>query len=522
MYSNGVIATFNEDEPTARALVVEGESIVAVGSEEYCREVAGTDAQRIDLDGGYVYPGFTDCHTHLANTAREMTMVDLRASRSYEGALAEIRRFCANRPEGQWILGGRWAHNRWTAPHWPHRRELDVATGGRPTALSSLDGHSIWVNTAALTFLGIDSDTPDPVGGQIVRDEDGTPTGVLKETAIERARALWSTHHDIDLGSCLPAAMERALAGGLTSVHDFDGVDAIEAFGDLRDAGVLPLRVFKSVPVPHLPTAITDGWRTGGGDHWLRQGPVKIFADGALGSRTAWMKASYRDEPGNHGLTRTPIEGMDELIRLAAEHGIASAVHAIGDEANSAVLALLGQHPTDDRGRRLRHRIEHAQHLDHADLKLFAPLGVIASMQPTHCTDDMHMVEDAVPSGSLSYPWRSLIDTGASVAFGSDAPIGALEPLQGIHAAVSRQDAEGRPASGFQPEQRITVIEAIHAYTAAAAYASGEEQLKGRLAAGQLADFIVLSDDLLHAEPSRIPQLQVHRTVVGGRTRWTS
>ncbi|WP_426243076.1 amidohydrolase [Nocardioides sp. LHG3406-4] len=522
MYFNGVIATFDGVQRTARALVVEGESIVAVGSEEHCREIAGRDAQRIDLDGGFVYPGFTDCHTHLANAAREATMVDLRTSRSYEEALAEIRRFSADRPEGQWILGGRWAHNRWTTPHWPHRRELDIATGGRPAALSTLDGHSIWVNTAALALLGIDADTPDPVGGEIVRDEDGTPTGVLKETAIERARSLWSTHHDVDLRACLPLAIERALAGGLTSVHDFDGVDAIEAFGDLRDAGQLPLRVFKSVPVPYLRTAITDGWRTGGGDHWLRQGPVKIFADGALGSRTAWMKAGYLDEPGNHGLTRTPVDDMDELIRLAAEHGIASAVHAIGDEANSSVLALLARHPTDDRGQRLRHRIEHAQHLDHAALTSFAPLGVIASMQPTHCTDDMHMVEDAVPAASLSYPWRSLIDTGATVAFGSDAPIGALEPLQGIHAAVSRQDTEGRPADGFQPEQRITVTEAIHAYTAAAAYASGEEQVKGRLAVGQLADFVVLSDDLLRADPSLIPKLQVHRTVVGGQTRWTS
>jgi len=502
-------------------LVAEDGVIVAVGDLDECTAAAGASAERVDLEGGYVYPGFTDSHVHLANAAREMTMVDLRSATSYEQALDDVAHFARNCGPDDWILGGRWSHHGWTPVQWPHRSGLDVATQGRPAALASLDGHSIWANSAALARLGIDARTPDPVGGRIMRDETGEPTGILQERATEAARQLWATQGDTDLHMLLPAAFERALSAGLTSIHDFDGVDAIEAFSALHADGRLPLRVLKSVPVAHLETAIAAGWRTGRGDTWLRQGAVKIFADGALGSRSAAMIRAYRDEPGNRGIVRTPPDEIAAITELAGRHGIAAAIHAIGDQANRIVLDVFEQQQ-DLGGHSLRHRVEHAQHVAEEDLIRFARLGVIASMQPAHCVDDMDMVVDALAPEVLSYPWRTLLDDGATLAFGSDAPVGPLDPLLGIHAAVSRQDLHALPPSGFQPHERITVTEALRAYTAGPAWASGEENVKGRLAVGMLADFVVLSDDVISTDVHMIPKIQVHRTVVAGTSQWTS
>jgi predicted amidohydrolase YtcJ len=522
LYTNAQITTLDTAMPEAEALVAEDGRILEIGGAERCRYAAGPRAEVIDLEGGFVYPGFGDGHVHLASYAREMAMVDLRKTTSYGEALQEVARFAEGCRPGQWILGGRWAQDQWSPGRPPHREQLDAVTGGRPAALASLDGHSVWANTAALTHLGIRRETTDPVGGRIVRDPDGEPTGVLQETAAEPARQLWSSQAAGDLRTLLRAAFDHALAGGITSIHDFDQVDAIDAYTGLRADDRLPLRVFKSVPAHHLETAITSGWRTGAGDSRLRQGPVKIFADGALGSRSAAMINGYRDDPANHGIVRTPPEEIESLVELAGAHGIAAAIHAIGDQANRTALSAFERFRAGHPGSGLRQRIEHAQHLSGEDLARFADLGVIASMQPSHCADDMTMAGQAVSPGTYSYPWRTLLDCGARLVFGSDAPVSALEPLAGIHAAVSRQNAAGLPPEGFQPEQRITVAEALHAYTAGPAWASGEEGVKGRLCIDMLADFVVLSDDLLRCEPSRIPHLRVHRTIVGGRVAWTS
>ena len=321
------------------------------------------------------------------------------------------------------------------------------------------------------------------------------------------------------LPDLLERAFERALALGLTAIHDFDGVDAIGAYEAFRADEALPFRVYKTVPVTALDWAIETGWRTGDGDVWFRRGPVKLFGDGAIGSRSAAMLRPYLDEPGNTGIEWTSPEDLLRHASRAAGAGIATATHAIGDRANRNVLDML-----ERLGPRagMRHRIEHAQHLAGADVARLQRLGVIAAMQPIHCTCDMELVEAVLPGDELaSYAWRRLLDLGTTVVFGSDAPIESLDPLAGIHAAVTRQRADGTPPGGFQPSERIAAEEALRAYTEGAAYASGDERERGRLQAGMLADFVVLSEDLLAIPPDRIPEVRVLHTVVGGRVRWS-
>ncbi|MDF2711718.1 MAG: putative secreted protein [Nonomuraea muscovyensis] len=515
IFRNAVIHSGDGAKPPVQALAVKGETVLAAGDESEVRAAAGRSAEVVDLEGAAVIPGLYDAHIHTANYARGLSEVDLRGVRSLEAALARISEHASRLEPGAWLSGGRWNSNTWERPVQPDRYALDSVCPDRPVALPSVDGHTTWANSLALRMMGIDRGTPDPVGGQIVKDADGEPTGILRESAAYPLRDLMTSG---DLSAMLRVAQEELLALGLTSVHDIDGEDCRAAYLELRAAGELKLRVHKAIPRDHLEAAIAEGRRTGQGDDWFRTGPVKLFSDGALGSHTCHMSEPFAGTPGNAGIAVTPYPELVRLIGAASAAGIAVATHAIGDLANHLVINAY-----EAAGSRavLRHRIEHAQHLRPADIKRMAGLGVVASMQPVHCTSDLDLVSSLLGERDLaSYAWRAMLDSGVALAFGSDAPVEHPNPFAALHAAVTRTRPDGRPPGGWQPEQRLSFGEALRAHTFGSAYAAGEERRKGALAEGMLADFLALDTDPF-AEPSdALLRTKVLTTVVGGEIRW--
>lgn len=529
LYVNATFYTQWSRQATASALLVRGERILAIGTPEELRPHITGAVSTIDLERSTVIPGLTDSHIHTGNFARETAALDLRGTRSIDHALERIRAYAETLPADAWILGGRWDFNAWEHPIQPDRHVLDSVTGGRLAALPSIDGHTLWANTLALAAAGIDAHTHDPIGGEIVRSADGIPTGILRENARNALIGLSQGFVGADFNSQLAEAQRRLLAVGLTGVHDFDGEDVLAGFQDFRTDGELHIRVHKAIPMAALDQAISCGKTTGDGDAWLRTGPVKLFSDGALGSHTCHMNEAFPGGEDNTGIEVLPYHDLLTLVRRAAGAGIAVATHAIGDRANQMVLdayqdlitSPLNSATSDhELPSRLRHRIEHAQHLCPSDVQRMADLGVVPSMQPTHCTTDAPLASTLLAERNLaSYAWRSLIDAGAHPAFGSDCPVELPNPLHGIHAAVTRQDPMGKPDNGWQPSERISVAEAIAAYTVGAAYASGEESHKGRLRPGMLADFTVLGADPYLVTPSELRNVPVVATAVGGAIR---
>lgn len=515
VFRNAAIRTGDSGNPLAEAMAVDGDRLLAVGGESEVRAAAGRRAELIDLAGAAVLPGLYDAHIHTAQYAQSLGAVDLRGARCLDEALSMVAAHAARLAPGAWLFGGRWNSNTWDPPAQPDRYALDSVCPELPVALPSVDGHTVWANSAALRLAGIDASTPDPVGGEIVRDASGEPNGILREVASDPLRDLMVSP---DLRDLLRNGQEQLLALGLTSVHDIDGEDCRAAYLALRDLGELKLRVHKAIPMVHLEAAIAEGRRTGQGDDWIRTGPVKIFSDGALGSHTCHMSKSFAGEHDNVGIAVTPYEDLVKLFTRAAGAGIAVATHAIGDRANHLVIdayEAVGRTPG------LRHRIEHAQHLRPDDLGRMASLGVVASMQPVHCTSDIDLVDSLLAGHDLaSYAWRGMLDAGVAVAFGSDAPVESPNPFAALHAAVTRARPDGTPAGGWQPEQRLSMAEAVTAHTLGAAYAAGEEDRKGILAPGKLADFIAVDTDPYRESPEAVLHTKVLTTVVGGEVRW--
>lgn len=521
LFTNAAIHTLNPREPRASALLVEDGIIVAVGSEAELRAHAPIGTRTHDLDNTVVIPGFTDSHIHTATLARAMHEVDLRYVGSVEEALAGVAAVEPQYGDGEWIFGGWWDFNKWQVPVQPDRRGLDAVCPRNPVALTSADGHTVWANGRALQVLGITRTTPDPAGGEIVRDANGEATGILRESAVYPVRRLAASGLSGNLAEQLRKAQGYLLSLGVTGVHDIDGADALEACTRLREEGALALRVNKLLAQDDLETAIRNGIRTGQGDSWIRHGAVKIFADGAVGSHTCHMGEPF---PGgnNHGMEVTTYPEMLSLATRAASAGIAVAVHAIGDRANHLVLNALTEVQCLTSRHGLRHRLEHVQFLLPADVPRVAALGVVASMQPQHCPSDMPILGMLEGRNLASYAWRSLLDAGATVAFGSDSPVEIPNPFHGIHAALTRTTEEGNPEGGWEPHERISLAETLNAYCVAPAYASGEENLKGMLKPGMLADFTVLDTDIFAVSPAEIRETKVRMTVTDGLVRYTS
>ncbi len=530
LYRHPRIWTGDPAVPWATGLLTDGEKIVAAGVAKDLATHTAPD-EIVDLPGAIVIPGLHDAHIHTASLARDLAGLDLRAALSLTEVLSLVHGPAATLPPDAWLFGSGWNVNSWVDSEPPDRRALDSVTGDRRTALFSLDGHTMWANSAALRAAGITRDTPDPAGGRIERDEMGDPTGILRERAAQPLIDLQCGEAGGALEPLLLRCQQVLLSVGLTSITDIDGDDARAAYRSMHDAGRLSLRVTKSIPLTALDEAIAQGTVTGEGDDWMRVGPLKLFGDGALGSHTSHMSRDFVGDEGNRGIARLDMEEIAGLTRRALRAGIAVATHAIGDRANASVLdayeKVLAEAPTG-----LRLRVEHAQHIQPCDVSRFGRLGVVPSMQPAHCTSDIDLVDELLDGHDLiSYGWRSLLEAGATLAFGSDAPFGPDSPVKepspmfALYAAVTRTRPDGSPDGGWQPRERLTMAEALTAHTAGPAYANGEERHKGTLSAGRLADFVALDTDILDRqviehETERIHHARALMTVVGGRIRW--
>ena len=510
------IWTGDPSSPWTDALLVEDGRIISVGGDAH----EGGAAEKIDLPGVLVMPGLHDAHIHTEWVARDLAEVDLREAHSLEEALGLIRDHVASSPAGRPLSSGRWNSNRWAVPVQPDRRALDSVTGNRVAVLDSVDGHTVWTNSLALQRAGITRDTPDPVGGEIVRDAEGEPTGILRESAQRLVDPLIEGPDAEPLRPLLERCQDWLLSVGLTSITDIDGEDARVAYLAMRQDGALQLRVTKCVRDGDLELAISEGRRSGQGDDRFRVGPVKFFSDGALGSHTAHMTEPYVGSMAGHetcGIAVTPYPVLLERIRMCLDAGLDVITHAIGDEANRLVLDAF--QVMREEGYHGLLRIEHAQHVRPVDIPRFRSLDVAASMQPSHCTADHELADDIVgPRRLASYAWRSFLDAGVRVAFGSDAPVEDPNPFYGLHAAVTRRRADGHPIGGWRPEERITLDEAVHAHTVVAHESVGRHDV-GRLSPGQLADLICIDHDiwgLESADPMSIRDTQVLQTWVGG------
>lgn len=510
--------------PLARATAVRDGRFFYVGDEDGARAALGggrgpNAPEVIDLQGRCVLPGLTDAHLHFKWYAEALASVDVEVP-TLEEAAARVAARAASLAPGAWVTGSGWNHNVWGDGSLPDLRPLDRASPRNPVCLEAKNGHALWVNSLALEAAGIRLDTPDPEGGQIAHGRDGVPSGVLLENAMRLVQAVIPRPTPAELAALMKNAQAAAHAVGLTGIHDFDSTLAFEAFQEMERTGSLTLRVVKGIPHEQLSAALSLGMKSGFGSELLRMGPLKMFADGALGPQTAWMIAPY-EGTWSTGIPRLTPEQAQEDIRRANHAGISCAVHAIGDAACRVVLdayeKAAGGLPAGAPG--LRNRIEHVQLLHPDDVGRFARLGVIASMQPLHATSDMLISERYWGSRSAgAYAWKSLLDSGAALAFGSDCPVEACNPMAGIHAAVTRRRADGSPGpQGWRPEQKITLEQAVRAYTVGAAYAAGRESELGSIEKGKLADLTVLNGDIYAIDPHEIRNVKPVLVIVGGR-----
>ncbi len=525
--TNGKIYTMDPAQPFVTALAIRDGKILVAGSDSVVRDALSraTGENVIDLNGACVLPGLTDSHIHLMHFSKGLQQVQAETPTLPE-VLAAVAGFAQRKPAGAWITGFGWNHNVWGG-EFPTAACLDLVAPEHPVALIAKSGHACWVNSLVLQLAQITAETADPPSGKIVRDGNGNPTGVLLEEAMDLVYRLMPVVSTEEAAEALRQGLAAAHRAGLTCVHDMDGVDCFLGLQILRGAGQLTLRVIKSIPLAHLDEAVGMGVRTGFGDDWLRIGGVKMFTDGALGPRTAWMLEGFDSEPANTGISATPIEDIRAAVLKANAHGLAAAIHAIGDRANREVLNIYTEARDAAVGAGsprpyLRNRIEHVQLLHPDDAGRLAELGVIASMQPLHATSDMHIAEQHWGKRSAGgYTLRTQQERGAVLALGSDCPVETLEPLAGIHAAVTRRRADGTPGpEGWYPEQRLTIEQAVRGYTAGPAYAAGMEDRLGSLTPGKWADLTILDQDIFTIDPMEILNTRVLATLTAGRFAW--
>jgi predicted amidohydrolase YtcJ len=524
IFVGGTIYTANPTQPKAEALAIAGDRILRVGTRQDIEALRGASARVVDLAGATVVPGLEDAHGHVASLGTGLSQVDLTDSPDVAHVASLVAARAEHTPAGHWIEGFGWDQNRWPVKTWPTAADLDTVSGAHPVALQRIDGHATWVNSQAMSLARITKTTPDPAGGRLIRDASGAPTGVLVDGAQSLVERVMPNPTPEELEASILAADRELSRVGLTMVHDAGASSAtIAAYQRLVAAHRLNTRLY--VMISNSPETTRE---------WFARGPlvdpsqrlnvraVKMFADGALGSRGAALLADYSDEAGNRGLLVTAPEALEATTKAAVRAGFQPCTHAIGDRANREMLDIYQRVEGEVSGMRaLRPRIEHAQILASADVPRFAALGVIASMQPTHCTSDMPWAParlGAVRVAEEAYVWQKLLKSGARFAAGSDFPVERPDPLPGFYAAITRQDRTGQPPEGWAPDQRLTRDEALAAFTIGAAYAAHAERDLGSLEAGKLADFVVLSRDIMTVPPAEILTTTVLETVVGGVT----
>ena len=480
--------------------------------------LVGSDTRVIDLRRCAVVAGFVDAHIHFGSFALSRREVDLNGAATLEDGLQLLRTTAAAVPRTKWLRGRGWDRNRWR--RLPTAAELDAVVGNRPAVLASHDGHSVWLSSAALRATGIDRHTPDPPGGVIDRDSSGEPSGVVFETAQELIQHhIPRPTHD-ELTDALKQALPVAAAAGITGIHNMEGAHSRAAFEALERAQELTLRVFHGVARGELQDARLRGLRTGAGSDLLRTGPLKLFADGALGSRTAYLLEPYAGRNDNYrGVATLQPEEIEDALRMAADAELDCAIHAIGDAAIRGVLDTYERtlHSAPALVQR-QLRIEHAQLVDPLDVPRFAKLNVIASMQPIHAAADWHAADAHWGTRARhSYGWRALLDAGATLAFGTDAPVERIEPMLSMHAAITRTDLNGEPVGGWYPAQRISLAEALYAYTVGSALAGRAMDRRGSIEIGKDADLVVLEPDPFSVAREAVRDTRVVLTMVGGR-----
>lgn len=520
-FINGKIYTVNENLPVAQAVFVEVNKIKFVGSNEEVKKLIDSGTKVIDLQGKLMLPGFIDNHVHFIGGGFYLLGIDLRPATSTTEFKNILKNYSANNPD-RWITGGNWDHEKWETKNLPTKEMIDEVVSNQPVFVDRLDGHMGVANSYALKLAGITKDTQSPDGGLIVKDsKTGEPTGVLKDNAMYLVTKFIPEPSAEENYEALLAALEEAKRLGITSVQDITYADALTAFQKAKDNGHLTCRIFTRWPIADYQSLVKKNIQAGYGDDLIGMGSLKTFADGSLGSSTAWFFDKYNQDTTTFGLPMDIINdgSMEKWSLDADKNHLQLSVHAIGDRANSFMLDLFEkiskENPKWDR----RFRLEHAQHVRFNDVKRFAELGVIASVQPYHCIDDGVWAEKRIGAERIkyTYPFKLFLDAETKLCFGTDWPVAPLNPLLGLYAAVTRRTLDDKNPNGWIPEQKISIEDAIKCYTINSAYASFEDNIKGSIEVGKIADLIVLSDDILTIDPIKIKDVTVEMTVFNGK-----
>jgi predicted amidohydrolase YtcJ len=528
VFRHGIVHTLNGAQPKAQAVAIAGNRIVAVGSDAEVEALVAPATRVVDLQGATVVPGLTESHGHLMGLGESRLSVDLNGTKSWPEIVAKVAAEAKRVPAGEWIYGRGWHESKWTEPPSPVVRgfqthdALSAATPDNPVVLERADGHTYIVNAKVMALMGIGADTKAPEGGEVIKDADGRPTGVLVDNAMNLVR--FPPSSDARRAQALDLALAEALHKGITSFDDAGAsAEDIALFKRYANEHKLGPRLYVMIMGYDLLKTY-DEPEIGLGDNFLTIRSVKLIADGAMGSRGAALLEPYDDDPQNSGFFTTPPEIVLATARYGLEHGFQVNVHAIGDRTNRMVLdqfeKAFAEHPEV---KDPRFRIEHAQILDAADIPRFGKLGVIASMQGIHCTSDRPWAESRIGIDRVKeglYVWRKLLDSGATIINGTDVPVEDMDPIKNYYASVTRRPESGEPKEGFDPDQRMTREEALVSYTLAAARGAFAEKERGSIEAGKLADLTVLSQDILAVPDDALLQTRVLCTVVDGRIRY--
>ncbi len=518
---NGKVWTVDPAHPRAEAVAIVGERVAAVGTTAEIRSWIGPATRTINANGKSVLPGFIDAHVHFSSGGAEISGVQLRDAATPAEFARRIGEHARRLPKGEWILGGTWDHEQWGGTL-PTHEWIDKLTPDNPVFVSRYDGHMALANRPALRLAGVTRDTPTPPGGTIVKDAQGSPTGLLKDAAMALVDRVIPEPSEEQRLRAIRAAMAEARRFGVTGIHDISSTEDVRAYQKLAARGELTLRVYCITPIQQWEAPARAGILAGFGNQWIHLGALKGFADGSLGSTTALFFEPYNDAPETSGLLNAMMLPEGNMLKMALgadRAGLQLAIHAIGDKANRIILDIYAEVEKQDGPRERRLRIEHAQHVRPQDFADFVRLGVIASVQPYHAIDDGRWAEKRIGHErcKTSYAFRAFLDQGARLAFGSDWTVAPLNPLLGIYAAVTRATVDGKNPGGWFPEQKISLAKAIEAYTMGSAYAEFRENEKGSLAPGKLADVVVLGADLFAIPPEKIRDVKVRATLIGGK-----
>lgn len=521
--TNATIWTGNESDPIAESMAVSGDTILSIGSFQEVSEFIGKKTKVKDLNGQFVTPGFIDTHVHLLTGGFNLNSVQLRNAKTPEEFVKRIEAFAKTVPKGSWILGGDWDHENWGG-ELPTKEWIDDVTKDNPVFITRLDGHMSLANSVALELAGVTSKVLDVDGGEIVRTRSGELTGLFKDNATNLIWPFITEPTEEEYEKALDAAMKYLASNGVTSVHHMSAASHYNVLKKVRSNNELITRIYAMYPLASWENLKKEIDANGIGDNWLKIGGLKGFVDGSLGSHTAAFFEPYIDNPSDSGFFVMPMDTIYNYVKDADNENLQVMIHAIGDKAIHNLLNTFETIQEENGEKDRRFRIEHAQHISQNDFKRFSQLNVIPSMQPYHAIDDGRWAEKLIGPERIktTYAFKSLLDAQANLVFGSDWFVAPPIPLMGIYAAVTRRTLDDKNPEGWVPEQKITVEQALIAYTKNAAYSSFEEDIKGTLEPGKLADFVIISEDLTKVDPIKIKDLKILETYVGGKKVYQS